>query len=374
MTTATLPQTQSEMRAWLRQPEEHTTFVATAAQATQMHLGRFGARSTKQHYDTVMDAFLDAGGDEISVELTRLAGVDDKNNVIIDPSEVKSYMLRQVTPVPVNFGMVTKKEDVLEHKDLVKHMLGAMKQENGKPMKVDALLIGDKGATIVAQFPLEITDMDGETVKHNLVVYSNVKRSAGSGVMLWSMPIACTNQIPVMQMSGNNNGYTIYHPKAAARLEKLIDTANVFASTANKRMLDIYAKLSKFSLNDDYLSNLLNVLYPIPEYKMPKLTDTGLDTSKRIENWSNAKSEALKQREMIEWLMDNGNGTHDTYVRRQRTLYNYLQAVSELETKRPYADINGVTKNFISGGSRQKKIAFAFAQCLETLRRNKVSY
>lgn len=347
----------------LVEPLRQQTFVTTAAQEQFLRDGYGGATFTRSGV-TPLEAFEQAGGDQYRLELLPLVAVDSTGKTVVDAKTVNSLLLYQTAPKPHSIGQVKKATDVLEHRTFIEMMT-----KIAPNVKVDTILISPSGDQMVIQVPITEIDIFGDEVQNKLVMWSSVKRGTGCGALLWSMPLRCTNQIPVIQMSArkkSNGGFALRGGNYGLSAEKLLERATGFAQTGTERLKFIYGEMAKHQLTARDVELMLNQVYKMPLQPQVEITDTKVSNFEKMQLWSEARHAVKEKHDLVREVLENRNGTGVGF-----SLYSMVQAVSEVETKHKVGNIATATKQMMNG-VRQTRIADAFNLSVEALRRNKV--
>jgi hypothetical protein len=324
----------------------------------------------------VKDLFEEIGGYDIQVELLPLAAVDEDNNVVIGPANIKYKYVRQTTPEIQNLGIVKSENDIISHASFMDVLDQHMRDDDDQPIGADVFVIQPRGTAFV-QYPVKTIDVYGDEITQHLVIYSNVIRSKGSGVVLWSVPIRCLNQIPVMRMSMNRGGLNYSTGgkgfTSKGRIESYIQQSKRFVNKYSDEMKELYTGMAEFNLDDGETDSLLWRIYRDPELPRPKVNETPFEIDKKMTQWLSSRKEASENREAVkEILAGQTDGARlGTSATRPLSLYTLLQAVSDHESHRKVNHPERLPDEFIGTGKRSRPIYATFNLALETLRIDK---
>lgn len=361
----------SSLLSDLVQPSHPQTTLEVYAQQVADTEQRFGAVFPNNSKLSVTDAFYHIGGNEIVLDIVPLVGVDPQDNskIILEADKIREKVVRQNAPFESFLGTVKSKGGILPHSDFIE-ALNKVAVRNGKPLPPTAIAITRDGKKIAVQFPLDTFDVAGDVIRQHVMFYSSVIRSAGSGIMLWDMVMRCSNQIPVMRMGKGDKNIVSIGGRSPLRIETMMGSLGDFMLNAQTQMREAYDKMVKTPINQNMMDIMLSKLYSVPDIPKTKVHET-LDEKMKIMNaWSAVYNQALKDRSAVQEIFSNGNGTHNT-IAINGNLYGFLQAVTELETKRPFKDAAVPLNQYLGGNSgRGKKSIEAFEMCYDQAVRN----
>lgn len=344
------------------------TLIETVAAATERSENRFGAVFESNNI-SVKDAFFHIGGEEIALDLIPLAGVDptDYTKIILDPSKVKERVVRQTKPFESFLGTIKGAGSIIPHKDFIE-TLSKVAVRDGKPIAPKAIVISRDGKQIAVQFPLDPFEVKGDPIHQNVLIFSNVIRSAGAGVMLWDMALRCINQIPVVRMgktAGQKGDMVVTGGgRHGLRIERMLADMGDFVFNAQNRVREAYTKMATAPVDEQMIELVLSKIYSVPDFPRPKVNDTPEEKFKVMNAWSEKYNAAVNDRNIVREIFENGNGTHGTAAV-NGTVYGLFQAITELETKRPYTNPTSPFNQFVAGTGRGQRSASAFDICYE---------
>jgi hypothetical protein len=312
--------------------------------------------------DDLMEIFETSLKEKHLYDVLPLAGVRD-GEVVLSADTIKKYAVI-ATNTHSNkqnvLGIIAKDSDVLYPEDAIRDIAKSI------PLPVRSLVLSPNADKMIVEFNLPEMNIMGDFVQQSLVVFSNILRGDGSGAMLWHLPMRCINQIPVMQMHKSNGWSTSKFGRI--KFEDIMARAGQFVKFAPQKMEELYGLMNKTVISDSQFSNLLHQLYPYPILPQAKVTDEGTDFYERYVTWKKKRAEVESVHNTVQEIIHNGNGTHTTAQTSNMSLYAYVQAVSEFESKAGNIAPERMINQMI-GGMRSKKIGSAFEQALTVIKK-----
>lgn len=369
------------------------TIVREAAEAAQVEQTR-GIYGATNFGSPIMpeDAFERAGGRKFKYEEIPLAGVDSEGNIVVPANKINMVAVRQTAPHEYDYGAVAT-EDVLYHREAIRNIQRYMLDDEDNPYGADAIIIGNRGQTMMVDLPYTVYDVKGDEISQHIIAFSNLftKSRSSAGVAILDVPVYCTNQIVSLQMAANSNGFILagknrfgksaggnWGKKSGAELHgAMMEHAHTYLSNNPGRTQRIYEAFTRVPLirfhdgvqDDTRIHNLLNRIFERPRFPSQKHMETHSAYRDRLDRWRKRIAEIEATHERILHILENGTGTMDTKVRSEKTAYSFLQAVTEDVSKNGGNGDWGHARSIMSGRSKTV-ITRTIDECLNMCQRD----
>ena len=301
----------------------------------------------------------------IEVDGTTYAPVTVPHSAIAAGKKVKAFMLTGYVPqengyATHSYGLVNSELQTLHHMELIKLMQEKLLTATGSPLSVRDIIFDRTFQRMVVAFRLPETDVVGDIIQNDLLVWSDMNRSGKAGMMLGQLPIRCTNTINVLQSQANGQ-WTIKGRRG--NIEDIVSHGSQFAQTAMDEMREFYTLMNEVPVSEQTVNIVLGDLYPVPQTPRRKFQESRTDHNKRRMGWIQKRAEILAEQETVKHIFENKTGTA-AQLENPYSAYGLFQAISEKATYANPGNAESHMLAMLGGGKLQKEVRTGFELCM----------
>lgn len=344
----------------------------TDSQRRNPHIFGIGVAFSEDESPSLMEAWEHLNAPEVNLVRSPLAGISTTDTMQVDgktyarvhvPNEnlekskrvPDSVLMADVDGTQHVYGQYNSGVDgsVIPVQDMIRHAHAHLNYP------VSALVFSHDMSKYIIEFRVGRNSVVGDDYAEYATLWGHVLTGNGVGLNNMAVPIRCTNAITGLNAQAKGN---MFMPPRTNNLYEIIEGGLAFILDANQKLNQKFQQLARYRATTSIVDNLLAQVYKLPSPVLQKDEESDADYMERLLKYSERRKKILEKHNAVKHLFENGNGT-TVQGNGQHTFYDWMQAVTEVETKHKI-DPNRMLSQFVDG-SRQRTIGRAFEVALD---------